>query len=185
MSSNSKLVLKNFKKSALVHFVFEFRTGLIMLMTDGIKRCWCMHSRMVCATVCFIPSGFGPVRNEKIVNEEKVWFVCVVCVRVCNCMCACVHVFLCLTSHSYRKCGRTRPRQHATPGSMKSGFPCYCTKYINTRQLTKSIWILAHLHSNVVHEWTTHRDMARSANGTSSNGHLDSWTLQLNSTFLK
>ena len=38
----------------------QFRTGP---MTDGIKRCWCMHSTMVCATVCFIPSGFGPVRN--------------------------------------------------------------------------------------------------------------------------
>ena len=38
----------------------QFRTGP---MTDGIKRCWCMHSTMVCATVCFISSGFGPVRN--------------------------------------------------------------------------------------------------------------------------
>ena len=39
----------------------QFRTGP---MTDGIKRCWwCMHRTMVCTTVCFIPSGFGPVRN--------------------------------------------------------------------------------------------------------------------------
>ena len=41
--------------SALV----QFRTGL---MTDGIKHCWCMHSTGS-VWLCFIPSGFGPVRN--------------------------------------------------------------------------------------------------------------------------
>ena len=34
----------------------QFRTGPV---TDGIKHCWCMHSTMLCATVCFITSGFG------------------------------------------------------------------------------------------------------------------------------
>ena len=38
----------------------QFRTGA---MTDGIKCCWCMHSKMVCVTVCSIPSGIGPVEN--------------------------------------------------------------------------------------------------------------------------
>ena len=44
------------EKRALV----QFRTGP---MTDGIKRCWCMHSTMVCTTMCFIPSGFGVDRG--------------------------------------------------------------------------------------------------------------------------
>ena len=42
--------------SAVSHRADDWRNKALL-------ECWCMHSTMVCVTVCFIPSGFGPVWN--------------------------------------------------------------------------------------------------------------------------